>query len=42
MPIFRRAPRLSVVVIVYKMPEQADKTLQSLSPAYQHGERTRL
>ncbi|WP_440467748.1 glycosyltransferase family 2 protein [Pseudomonas sp. YH-1] len=37
MPIFRRAPRLSVVVIVYKMPEQADKTLYSLSPAYQHG-----
>lgn len=37
MPIFRRAPRLSVVVIVYKMPEQADKTLYSLSPAYQQG-----
>ncbi|WP_371370229.1 glycosyltransferase family 2 protein [Pseudomonas sp. QL9] len=37
MPLFRRAPRLSVVVIVYKMPEQADKTIHSLSPAYQQG-----
>ncbi|PAU60665.1 glycosyl transferase [Pseudomonas sp. PIC25] len=37
MPLFRRKPLLSIVVIVYKMPEQADKTLLSLSPAYQQG-----
>ena len=35
--IFRRKPYLSIVVIVYKMPDQAEKTLLSLSPAYQHG-----
>lgn len=29
------APRVSVVVMVYKMPEQAKKTLYSLSTAYQ-------
>jgi len=29
------APRVSVVVMVYKMPEQAKKTLYSLSAAYQ-------
>lgn len=39
MPLFRRRPRLSVVVIVYKMPDQAEKTLRSLSPAYQQGVR---
>lgn len=37
MPFFRRRPRLSVIVIVYKMPDQAEKTLYSLSPAYQQG-----
>ncbi|MBB1518694.1 glycosyltransferase [Aquipseudomonas guryensis] len=37
MSIFRRIPRLSIVLIVYKMPDQADKTLYSLSPAYQQG-----
>ncbi|MBB2494408.1 glycosyltransferase [Aquipseudomonas ullengensis] len=37
MSIFRRIPRLSIVVIVYKMPDQAEKTLYSLSPAYQQG-----
>ncbi|MFO1347097.1 MAG: glycosyltransferase family A protein [Pseudomonadales bacterium] len=31
------APRLSIVVMVYKMPEQAKKTLYSLSAAYQRG-----
>ncbi|HSC76576.1 MAG TPA: glycosyltransferase family A protein [Pseudomonadales bacterium] len=31
------APRVSVVVMVYKMPEQAKKTLYSLSAAYQRG-----
>ena len=30
-----RGPRLSLVVVVYKMPDQAEKTLYSLSPAYQ-------
>lgn len=34
--IFRRKPYLSIIMIVYKMPDQADKTLLSLSPAYQH------
>ncbi|MEH6582657.1 MAG: glycosyltransferase family A protein [Halioglobus sp.] len=29
--------RISFVVIVYKMPEQAEKTLYSLSPEYQQG-----
>ncbi len=29
--------RLSVVVMIYKMPEQAKKTLYSLSTAYQRG-----
>ena len=38
MPLFRR-PKLSIVVIVYKMPDQAEKTLYSLSPAYQQGVR---
>jgi glycosyltransferase involved in cell wall biosynthesis len=37
MSIFRRAPRLSIVLIVYNMPDQAEKTLYSLSPAYQQG-----
>ncbi|MFG0382629.1 glycosyltransferase [Pseudomonas sp. zbq_18] len=37
MPFFRRRPRLSVIVIVYKMPDQAEKTLYSLSPVYQQG-----
>lgn len=37
MSIFRRIPRLSIVVIVYKMPDQAEKTLYSLSPEYQQG-----
>lgn len=30
-------PRVSVIVMVYKMPEQAKKTLFSLSTAYQRG-----
>ncbi len=29
--------KISIVVIVYKMPAQAEKTLYSLSPAYQKG-----
>lgn len=37
MSIFHRIPRLSIVLIVYKMPDQAEKTLYSLSPAYQQG-----
>lgn len=37
MSIFRRVPRLSIVLIVYKMPDQAERTLYSLSPAYQQG-----
>ncbi|HQQ62908.1 MAG TPA: glycosyltransferase family A protein [Pseudomonadales bacterium] len=46
MPVIPSAPvdylqheklRLSIVVMVYKMPEQAKKTLYSLSTAYQHG-----
>ncbi|MEM8994923.1 MAG: glycosyltransferase family A protein, partial [Acidobacteriota bacterium] len=31
------APRLSVVVVVYDMPEVALRTLHSLSPSYQRG-----
>ncbi|MGL4318370.1 MAG: glycosyltransferase family 2 protein, partial [Pseudomonas sp.] len=34
---FRRKPRLSIVVIVYKMADQAERTLYSLSTAYQRG-----
>lgn len=37
MRFWRRKPVLSIVVVVYRMPEQADKTLRSLSPAYQQG-----
>lgn len=37
MSLFRPRPLLSIVVIVYKMPDQAEKTLLSLSPAYQQG-----
>lgn len=37
MSLFRRRPRLSIVLIVYKMPDQAERTLRSLSPRYQHG-----
>jgi len=33
----RHRPRLSLVVIIYKMPEQAKNTLYSLSTAYQQG-----
>ncbi|MDX5372310.1 MAG: glycosyltransferase [Pseudomonadaceae bacterium] len=36
---FRRKPRLSIVVIVYKMPDQAERTLYSLSAAHQRGVR---
>lgn len=32
-----RKPRLSIVVIVYKMADQAERTLYSLSNAYQQG-----
>jgi glycosyltransferase involved in cell wall biosynthesis len=35
--LLRRKPFLSIVMIVYKMPDQAEKTLLSLSPAYQDG-----
>lgn len=35
--IFKRKPRLSIVLIVYKMPDQAERTIQSLSPTYQQG-----
>lgn len=37
MRLWRRKPFLSIVVVVYRMPEQADKTLLSLSPTYQQG-----
>ena len=37
MAFFQRRPRLSIVVIVYKMPDQAEKTLYTLSPLYQQG-----
>ena len=33
------APRLSVVVVVYDMPDQAERTLRSLAPDYQRGVR---
>lgn len=32
-----RKPKLSIVVIVYKMPDQAERTLHSLSARHQHG-----
>lgn len=32
-----RKPRLSIVVIVYKMPDQAERTLHSLSSRHQQG-----
>jgi hypothetical protein len=36
--MFRRhAPRLSIVVVVHRMPEQAERTLRSLAPPYQRG-----
>ena len=35
-----RKPRLSLVVVIYDMAEQARKTLQSLSPPYQRGVNT--
>ena len=31
----RATPRLTIVLVVYKMDKQAEKTLFSLSPAYQ-------
>ena len=34
---YRRKPKLSIVIVAYKMPEQADKTLLSLSTTYQQG-----
>lgn len=37
MRLWRRKPFLSIVVVVYRMPDQADKTLLSLSPSYQQG-----
>jgi glycosyltransferase involved in cell wall biosynthesis len=39
MRFWRRRPYLSIVVVVYRMPDQAEKTLQSLSPFYQQGVR---
>ena len=33
------APFLSIVLVVYRMPEQAARTLLSLAPDYQHGVR---
>lgn len=37
MRFWPRKPKLSIVVIAYKMPDQAERTLYSLSPAYQQG-----
>lgn len=37
MRLLSRRPFLSIVVVVYRMPDQADKTLLSLSPTYQQG-----
>lgn len=37
MRLWNRRPMLSIVVVVYRMPDQADKTLLSLSPSYQQG-----
>lgn len=37
MRLFRRRPFLSIVVVVYRMPDQAEKTLVSLGPSYQQG-----
>src|SRR5690606_30785979 len=34
---YRRRPGLSIVVVVYRMPAQAERTLHSLSTAYQTG-----
>jgi hypothetical protein len=36
-PVRAPSPRLSLIVVVYKMPEQAERTLLSLSPGYQQG-----
>ena len=36
-PFFRKRVRLSIVVIIYRMPDQAKRTLFSLSPEYQNG-----
>lgn len=35
--IRRRRPRLSVVLVVYRMADQAENTLRSLAPPYQRG-----
>ena len=37
MKFWRGRPRLSIVMVVHRMPEQAARTLVSLSPAYQRG-----
>lgn len=37
MRIWSRKPYLSIVMVVYRMPDQAEKTLLSLSPSYQRG-----
>lgn len=35
--LFKPRPKLSIVLIVYKMADQAERTIQSLSPPYQRG-----
>ncbi len=35
MRLWQRKPFLSIVVVVYRMPDQAEKTLLSLAPSYQ-------
>lgn len=39
LPWLRRKPFLSVVVVIYRMPEQAERTLRSLASGYQRGVR---
>lgn len=35
--LFRPRPKLSIVLIVYKMADQAERTIRSLCPPYQQG-----
>jgi hypothetical protein len=39
LPWLRRKPFLSVVVVIYSMPDQAERTLRSLASGYQRGVR---
>ena len=39
LPWLRRKPFLSVVVVIYRMPDQAERTLRSLAAGYQRGVR---